>query len=156
MLFQRPQCGEVFVKCGFARNAFGDRLRHDFAAVLPARQARQAQPDTVIARHEIALVHVLQLSDGADAVATEFFLHRFADAVNRIYRQISQKGQRFCRADYRKPARFIEVGSNLGEKLIMAEANRHGDADILFNAVDQLHERLRGRAAMQTVGAAQI
>ena len=62
----------------------------------------------------------------------------------------------FCRTYNRKAPWLVEVGGKFGKKLVMTETDRHGDANILFNAVDQPHERLCGWAAMQTVSAAQI
>ena len=36
----------------------------------------------------------------------------------------------------------------------MAEADRDGDANLIFNAIDQPHQAFSRRAAMQTLGAA--
>src|SRR5205814_6021716 len=118
--------GLVLGEGGLGRDRFGQPARIAVAAVLTARQAAEPRPDPAVARRQIALVEGAELADPGDAVGGEPALHRAADAPQPADRLVGEKTPRLGAADHRETARLVETGSQLGQELVVAEADRDG------------------------------
>ena len=69
---------------------------------------------------------------------------------------VAQEVDRLGAADDRKAARLVEVGGDFGQEFVEAEANRHGDLQLVFDALGEGCERLSGGVFVQTFGAGEI
>ena len=59
-------------------------------------------------------------------------------------------------ADNGEAARLVEVGSNLGQELVVAEADRDGDRDLFLDLARQRRERRSRAGAVQGPGAGEV
>jgi len=75
----------------------------------------------------------LQLGDAGDAGARQLALHHLADAIDGADRPRRQEALRLGATDGGKAARLVEIGSELGEELVVRQADRDGDADLLLD-----------------------
>ena len=126
------------------------------ARILAARQFRQAQPEPAIAVRQFSPVERAQLADPQDAVGGEPALHRTADPPQPIDRLVGEKAGRLGPADHRETARLVEIGGELGEKLVVAEADRDRDPERRLDPPRKRGQRLRRRDAVHRRGAAQV
>ena len=134
-----------------------DRARRvglDAARILAARQLRQAQPELAVAVRQLAPVERAQLADPQDAVGGEPALHRAADPPQPVDRLVGEKPGRLLPADHRETARLVEIGGELGEKLVVAEADRDRDPERRLDPPRQRGESLRRRERRAALRAA--
>src|ERR1700733_7314156 len=116
------------------------------------------QPETGIAitLRKFAHAHILELADPRDAVLGEARLQRLAGAADKSDRLVAQERLRFGSADHGEAARLVELGGELREELVVTEADRGGDPELVLDALRELRHRLRGRASVQPLGAGKI
>jgi hypothetical protein len=88
-----------------------------------------------------------------EAVAGEPCRAHLADAEDEAHRLFGEERLRFARAQDRKAARLVEIGGDLGEKLVAGKPDRDGDAELSFDLGGEARQHLRGRQAMQPFGA---
>src|SRR5205814_3202104 len=148
--------GLVLRKGRLGRDRLGLPLGIDMPVVFAARKARQALPDAAVARGEIALVERGELADAGNTVTRQPALHRAADAPQPADRLIREKGLGLGMPDDRKTARLIEIGGELRQKFVVAEADRGGDAELVLDPPRQRGEKLRRRRAVQGGRAGQV
>ena len=144
------------MKCGF----LGDRLQlfiaRDPAAVLPACEVPEPVAHLAKARGQIHAVPAQKVTDGADARLFQRGLHCRAHAPENAHRSGAQKGFGLGRADDGKAARFVEIGGDFGQKLVVREADRAGDAQFLLHPLGEAGEQDGRRRAVQAGGAGEI
>ena len=126
------------------------------AAVQPARQTIEAASHGTEARHEIVFLHLLELGDARDAVAREFRFERLADAPDHGDGFRGEEGKRFLAADDGEAARLVEIGSDLGEELVVGEADGNGDADFVLDAFCEASHADGGACVVQALGAREV
>ena len=71
-------------------------------------------------------------------------------------RLVGQKTDGVGPADHREAAGLVEVGGDLGEKLVVAEADRHGDADLVLDSPRKPRQHLGGARSVQRGGAGEV
>jgi len=120
------------------------------------REAREAPADDAVMAHQHGLVEPLQVADGRDAPLGEARLERRADAPDQADRLRRQERHRFGAADHREAARLVEVGRDLGEELVVAEADRDRDAELLLDAASQPAQRDGGAGVVRALGPGQV
>ncbi len=98
---------------------------------------RQRAAELAHARHQGGLGHGLQLRHHCDAAFLEPARGGAADAVDGADRQGGQDRLGLGAADHRQAAGFVAVGRQLGQRLVVAQANRDGDADIALHGAGQ-------------------
>ena len=128
----------------------------DPAAVLAARKSVKPAADAAVARLQFPFVETLQLAHGANAVARQFLSHRLADAPDDPDRLPGKKGPGFRPADHGEAVRLVEVGRDLGQKLVVAQPDRRRDAGFAADAADQPGQDDSRRRAVQTRRAGQV
>ena len=69
---------------------------------------------------------------------------------------VGEEGGDLAAAEHRKAARLVEIGGELGEKLVVAQPDRHGDAELGFDAEGEPREELGGVGGVELLGAAEI
>ena len=122
----------------------------------PARQFRQAHPEPAVAARQLAPVERAQLPDPQDAVGGEPALHRTADPPQPADRLVGEKAGRLGPADHRETARLVEIGGELGKKLVVAEADRDRYPERRLDPPGERGEGLRRRYAMHRGRSAQV
>src|SRR5262249_1796036 len=130
---QRTEIGDVAIKRGFRRNALGLALGADRPVVEPVREPKQPRALGAVAASQLALAGALQIADGAQAVARQALLRDFSDAEDQRDRSWRQEGGSLAATEHRKPARFVEIGGDLGQELVGGEPDRHTDAERTFD-----------------------
>jgi hypothetical protein len=148
--------GQILIEGRLGGDAFGRRIRIDFAIVLAARKAIEPAADRAEFCGESPFTKVLELPDRHDPARCKPPPHGFANPVNQSDRLRPQKIARFRSSDHGKPARLVEIGGNLGEELVAGEANGDGDADLIFNAPSEAYQCFRRWSAMHSPGPRQI
>ena len=71
-------------------------------------------------------------------ILAQLFFHRFANAPDQTDRLGGEEIQRLFLSDHKKPARLIIIRGDLSQKLIMAEPDGDGDANLISDAVLQI------------------
>ena len=112
--------------------------------------AGEAQPGAAVAARHRRLAARLDLPDEPDAVAPQAAGESRPHAGDLAHRQGREERKRFRAADNREAPRLVEVRRELGQQLVVAQADRHGDADL---ALDPARER---RKAPGRLGALEI
>ena len=148
--------GQVGVEGGFGRYALRITVRRHAAVVLAARQMIKPVAHGAVAAQQVAAFHLLQLADAADAVLFQRGRERLADAPDHGHRLPGQEVRRLCLADDREAARLAQVRRYLGQELAIGEADRGGDADLLFHRADEARQHQRRRQAVQLFRAAEV
>ncbi len=82
--------------------------------------------------------------------------HLLADAPDEGHRLGRQESRGLALAQHGKSARLVEVGRELGQELVLRQADRHRDADLVLDRAREAGERTGGRAAVQPLGAGEI
>ena len=122
----------------------------------PRARRRQPRADPAVPCSELALAEPGELADQGDAVAGQAPLHRRTHAPQHRYRFVGKEGGGIAAAQHRKAARLVEIGGELGEELVVAQPDRHGDAELGFNAAGEPREELGGARAVELLGAAEV
>src|SRR5262249_29174924 len=141
---ERAEVGDVVVEGGFRRNALGLALGPDRPIVETAGEVSESGALGAVAPPQVDLAGALQISDGAQAVAGEALLRHLADAEDQRHRLRRQESGGLVAAEDRKAARLVEIGGDLGEKLVAGEPDRHGDAERGLDLAGETRERLGG------------
>ena len=68
----------------------------------------------------------------------------------------ARKAGALAAAEDSKTARFVEIGGNLGKEFVVAQPDRHGDAERGFDPLGERGEKLGGTGAMKRLGAAKV
>ena len=97
-----------------------------------------------------------QVGDGADALGLERAHGGAADAPDDRDRLAGEEVGGLGAADQREAARLVEVGGDLGEELVVGEADRDGEAELALDAGLQAGEQDRRRGAVQALGAGEV
>jgi hypothetical protein len=129
-----PTVGKSQVQCPDERQPLQSAAGE--AAAFLAVAARQGQ-----------FTDALQVGDPVEAVAGEPCRAHLADAEGETHRLLGKECRRFARAQDRKAARLVEVGGDLGEKLVAGKPDRHGRARLR-------RRRQTGRALWRAQGRA--
>src|SRR3546814_4396827 len=124
--------------------------------VRAAVEVIEARADSAVAGDDRYLVHRLELGDFGDAVALQLRLERPADTPDQVDRLVGEERYGIVAADDREAARLVEIGGDLGEKLVVAQADAGADADLRLDAQDEPRQRPRGRAVVQRLRAGQV
>jgi hypothetical protein len=69
---------------------------------------------------------------------------------------IGQKGGGVRSADDGEAARLVEIGGDLGQELVVGEADRDGDADLLLDPAGKTDEGDRRAGMVQPLGAGEV
>ena len=96
------------------------------------------------------------MADQRDAVTGEAPLHGRPDAPQQRNRFVTEECLRFTAAEDRETPRLVEVGSDLCEEFVLAQSNRHRDAERSFDADGEPDEELGGTLAVQRLCAAEV
>ena len=141
---------------GLGRDALGARAGIDRAGVPAVGQPGEARPDLAVARDQLLFVDPPELADGLEPVPLQTAAERLAHPPDGRDRAGREKVERLGAADGGEAARLVQVGCGLGEKLVVAETDRSGDAGLLLDPFDQPDQGLGGRRPVQGLGAAQV
>ena len=125
--------GNVFIQRGLRRHAPGLAVRIDGSVVLATGAETEAPADLAVARDKRGLVEPGELADEGDPVPGETLLHRLAHAPEQADGLVGKKILRLGPSDHRESARLVEVGSDLGQELVVAEPDRDGDAKLILD-----------------------
>src|SRR6185437_8924481 len=126
------------------------------AVILAAGEARKPAADLAVAGNQFALAPLAQLSDGGDTVARQLLLERRADAPDQPHRLGGQEIKSIAAAEHGEAARLVQVGRDLGEKLVVGEADRDGHADLALDAAREQCQGARRRTAMDALRAGEV
>ncbi len=148
--------GFVARKGGFCRDRAGRRMGNDGAIVGSLGETGEPRAHPPIARRELPLADLRELTDEGDAVGGEPALQRRSDAPQQRHRLVGEKSRRIVPAQHREAARLVEVGGDLGEKLAVAQTDREGDAEPGLDPPRQRGEELRRRRAVQSGGPREV
>ena len=148
--------GQIFGEGGLGRDAFRFAAAVDPAAVLAAREFVEAAAQPAVSGQQFLFVHCLKLTDCPDAVARQFSAHGLADAPNDTDRLGGKKCLGLGPADDRKAARFVEVGRDLGQELVVAQPYRSGHAGLPLDAPDQPGQHYGRRRTVQPGRSGQV
>ena len=92
----------------------------------------------------------------SDAALGQLLLHGLAHTPDESHWPLGEESQRFRPPEHRKSARLFEIGCQLGEKLVVRQANGSRYANFAANAGQQLCQ-CEGRAcAVKSRGSGQI
>ena len=105
----------------------------DLAVVLAARELGQPTAELAEMGDEVRLREGAERPDGCDADRFQLPCRRRTDTEDLTNRQRREEVQRLGAADDRKAAWLVEIGGELGEELVEAEADRDGDADLALD-----------------------
>ena len=139
----------------------GDRLqrvvgRHP-PAVLAVREQPQAVAERAEAPDERLAVAGAEVGDGADALALEGADRGLADAPDQPKPASARGSPRVsARPIIAEAARLVELGGDLGEELVVREADRGGDAELGLDPALEAGEEDGGRRAVQALGSREI
>ncbi len=86
----------------------------------------------------------------------KLLLQRRADAPDERDRLVGKEAPGFGPADDREAARLVQIGGDLGQRLVVGEPDRGGDPDLGLDAPDQPDERARRARPVQPLGAREI
>ena len=148
-------CG-VFAKGGFVRDRLHRRSRRHPSPILASGQMVQPLAHTAEARDQICLFPAKQVGKGAYPRFFKRGLCLRPDAPDQPDRFVLQEGRRLGLANDRKPARLVEIGGHLGQKLVVRETDGTSQPQLVFHSFDQPRQHDRGRRVMQSLGACQI
>ena len=100
----------------------------------------QAMADTPVVGDQPRLRLLADIADRADAVAPQAILHRLADPPQIADRPGAEEAQGFGTADDGKATRLVQVRRQLGQELVVAEADGRSDTDLPFDSPGQGHQ----------------
>ena len=83
-------------------------------------------------------------------------LGRRADAIDEADRLVRQHVAGLVLIERGKAARLVEIGGDLGEKLVAGQADRHGDADVALDVAGKARQRHCRDHAVDPCGAGEI
>src|SRR6266446_1161306 len=109
-----------------------------------------------IAGSQLALAELCELPDQGNSVDGQPALHRCSHAPQQCHRLVGEKGGCLAAAEHCEAAGLVEIGSEFGEELVVAQTDRHGDAELGFDLARKRREKLGGALAVQLFGAAEI
>ena len=109
-----------------------------------------------MAGDQLLLLEAQQVAHQGDALPLQAALQSLADTPDDADRFLGQEVAGLRLADHREAARLVQVGGDLGQELVVRQADGGGDAVLLLDALDQQGERARRRSAVELLGAAQV
>ena len=77
-------------------------------------------------------------------------------APQELHRLAGEEGLRFAAPDHREAAGLVQVGGDLGQELVVAEADGYGDLQFIFHLANQFRETFCRALAMQGRGAGEV
>ena len=155
-MLERSKIGNVAVERSLSRDALGFAVGLDGTFVEPARKAKEPRAFRSVPACQFALAGALEVADGPQSVARETLLRHLADPENQTDRFRGKKGSRLSGAQDCESARFVEVGRDLGQKLVAGEADRDGDGELLLHLGGKSRQRFGGAGSMHAGDSRQI
>ena len=108
------------------------------------------------ALHHRVAVEAANIGQRADARAAKARPRGGAHAPENRDRLVAQEGLGIALADHREPARLVEIGGDLGEELVVREADRGGHPDLGLDLPGEPRHQNGGWCVVQPLGAAEI
>ncbi len=150
------EIGDVIVEGRLGRNRLHVAVAADGAGILATRQPGEARAGFAVAADEVGGIGLLQLADGRIAVLAQGLGEDLAHAVDQAHGLPGEKAQRLGAADDGEAAGLVEVGRDLGEELVVAEAHRDGNAHLLLDLAGEAGEHFGRAGAVEGRGAGEI
>src|SRR2546422_11559631 len=97
-----------------------------------------------------------ELADQRDAVAGKSALHCRPDTPQQRHRSVGEERGGLAPAENREAARLVEIGGELGEEFVVAQSDRHRNAECTFYPLGKRREKLGGTRAMKCFSAAEV
>jgi len=110
------------------------------ATILPDCQASKSPANAAVPRHQFAFRDVSKLTDAHDAVAVQAAFQRGTHAPQHGNRLVGEERNRIGATNDAETAGLVEIRRDLGERFIVAQANRRRDADFFFDTSDQANQ----------------
>ena len=148
--------GGVIVEGGFLGDGLQFLVPVDAAVVLAPGQVEQAVAHLAEAGGQVSAVPSQEVGDGSDAGLVERALRGGADAPEDPDGFGGEEGLGFGLADHGKSPGFVEVGGDLGEELVVGQADGAGQAKLILHPLGQAGQHHGGGVAVQTFGAGQV
>ena len=154
LLAEGPEVPAQDVEVGDIRRRRSSRARSTSVAwsavtcarVLAAGEATEPVAEAAEAQDQRLAVTAAQVGDGADALALQRGQGGAADAPDDRDRLAGEELVGLGAADQPQAARLVEVGGDLGEELVVREADRGGDAELALDPALQPGEQDAGGA----------
>src|SRR5690606_1249320 len=97
-----------------------------------------------------------EIVEAADAGGLQRRLPGRPDAPDHPDRLARQESRRIAPPDYREAARLVEVGGDLGEELVVRQADRAREPQLSLHPIEEPREKYRRRRPVQTLGAGEV
>ena len=108
------------------------------------------------AHHQPLAIPAQQVFEGADARALQRVLTGLSDAPDHPHRPWPEKLLRLGLADHREAMRLVEIRGDLGEELVVAEADRAGHAQLVLHPLHEPRQHHRRWRTVQALGSGQV
>lgn len=118
MQLEGPEIGKVALERRLCRYAFCFALRLHATIVDAVRKARQPPSFSSIPPHQFALAQALKIANGAHAITGQSLLRDLSHAEDPRDRFRCEERARLLAPEHGKAAWLVQIGGDLGEKLI--------------------------------------
>ena len=129
---------------------------HRGAVVFARRETSQPCAGPAVTGGELPLAEGGDLADPGDAVAGQAPPHRRTHPPQQCDRLVARKEVASPRLSTAEPRGLSRSGGELGEELVIAQPDRHGDTEIGFNPKGECGEELGGAGVVELLGAAEV
>ncbi len=123
---------------------------------MPRASRHNRRPSADELLHQLDFVGALQVGDGAETALRQSLLGRRPDAEDETNRPVRQHRARFFLVERGKTARLVEVGGDLGQKLVARQPDGNRDADVALDLAGEAGQNLGGDHAVNALGAGKI
>jgi hypothetical protein len=156
MAVEEVGVGGVLEEGGFLGDRLGALVAVHAAGVEAARQVPEPVAHAAEAGAKVGAVPAQEVGDGADACLFQRGLGRGADAPDDADGLGFRKASVSALADHREAAGLVEVGGDLGEELVVRQADGAGEAQFILHPFGQPGQQDGGGCAVQAGGAGEV
>src|SRR5690606_20263779 len=115
------------------------------ALVLAPGEVPEPVADLAEAVDEVLALPPGEIVEAADAGGLQRRLPGRPDAPDHPDRLARQESRRIAPPDYREAARLVEVGGDLGEELVVRQADRAREPQLSLHPIEEPREKYRRR-----------
>src|SRR5262249_16838216 len=110
------------------------RMGEYAASILATGQAGDPRSQPAVAGSEVTVSAIGELADQRGACTGGAPLHCCPDTPQQRNRFVGEECLRFTAAENCETSRLVELGGDLGEEFVVAQSDRHRDAERGFDA----------------------